>query len=70
LHFDPGHARSDSQALRREGAGDVAVLHAFDLMELHGSDLHSLPIETRKATLASLLRNPPRGASVPALLHR
>jgi hypothetical protein len=61
---------TDFEALRREGAGDVAVLYAFDLMELHGSDLHSLPIETHKATLASLLRDPPRRASVPALLHR
>jgi bifunctional non-homologous end joining protein LigD len=34
------------------------VLYAFDLMELDGDDLRSLPIETRKATLASLLRNP------------
>ena len=34
------------------------LLYAFDLMELDGDDLRSLPIETRKATLASLLRNP------------
>jgi bifunctional non-homologous end joining protein LigD len=34
------------------------VLYAFDLIELDGSDLRDLPIETRKATLASLLRNP------------
>jgi bifunctional non-homologous end joining protein LigD len=51
-----GH--TDFEALRRQGAGDVAVLYAFDLLELDGNDLHSLPIETRKATLASLLRNP------------
>jgi bifunctional non-homologous end joining protein LigD len=49
---------TDFEALRRRGAGDVAVLYAFDLMELDGDDLRSLPIETRKATLASLLRNP------------
>jgi bifunctional non-homologous end joining protein LigD len=49
---------TDFEALRRRGAGDIAVLYAFDLMELDGNDLHRLPIETRKATLASLLRNP------------
>jgi bifunctional non-homologous end joining protein LigD len=49
---------TDFEALRGRGAGDVAVLYAFDLMELDGDDLRSLPIETRKATLASLLRNP------------
>ena len=32
------------------------MLYAFDLIELDGDDLRSLPIETRKATLASLLR--------------
>jgi bifunctional non-homologous end joining protein LigD len=34
------------------------VLYAFDLIELDGSDMRSMPIETRKATLASLLRMP------------
>ena len=51
---------TDFEALRRRGAGDVAVLYAFDLMELDGDDLRSLPIETRRATLASLSRQ--RGA--------
>jgi bifunctional non-homologous end joining protein LigD len=46
------------EALRRRGAGEVAVLYAFDLLELDGDDLRNLPIETRKATLASLLRKP------------
>ena len=32
------------------------MLYAFDLIELDGDDLRVLPIETRKATLASLLR--------------
>jgi bifunctional non-homologous end joining protein LigD len=36
-------------------AGDV-FLYAFDLLELDGVDLRPEPIETRKATLASLLR--------------
>jgi len=48
---------TDFEALRRRGAGDMAVLYAFDLMELDGNDMRSLPIETRRATLASLLRN-------------
>jgi bifunctional non-homologous end joining protein LigD len=47
---------TDFEALRRRGAGDVAVLYAFDLIELDGADLRDAPIETRKATLASLLR--------------
>jgi bifunctional non-homologous end joining protein LigD len=33
-----------------------AFLYAFDLLELDGMDLRREPIETRKATLASLLR--------------
>jgi bifunctional non-homologous end joining protein LigD len=49
---------TDFEALRRRGAGDVAVLYAFDLIELDGDDLRNLPIETRKAALASLLRKP------------
>ena len=31
-------------------------LYAFDLLELDGQDLRREPLETRKATLASLLR--------------
>jgi bifunctional non-homologous end joining protein LigD len=33
-----------------------AFLYAFDLLELDGTDLRREPIETRKATLASILR--------------
>jgi len=47
---------TDFDALRRRGAGDRAVLYAFDLIEYDGDDLRALPLETRKATLASLLR--------------
>jgi bifunctional non-homologous end joining protein LigD len=43
------------EALRQHGSGDIAVLYAFDLVALDGNDLRRLPIETRKATLASLL---------------
>jgi bifunctional non-homologous end joining protein LigD len=32
------------------------VLYAFDLLEYDGSDLRRTPLETRKATLASLLK--------------
>jgi bifunctional non-homologous end joining protein LigD len=49
---------TDFEALRRRGAGEVAVLYAFDLIELDGDDLRGFAIETRKATLASLLRKP------------
>jgi bifunctional non-homologous end joining protein LigD len=49
---------TDFEALRSRGARDVAVLYAFDLIKLDGSDLRNLPIETRKATLTSLLRKP------------
>ena len=33
-----------------------ALLYAFDLLELNGTDLRREPIEVRKATLASILR--------------
>jgi ATP-dependent DNA ligase len=42
--------------LRRRGNEAEAFLYAFDLIELDGQDLRREPIETRKATLASLLR--------------
>jgi bifunctional non-homologous end joining protein LigD len=44
------------EALRRRGSGDVAMLYAFDLLEYDGSDLRRMSLETRKATLASLLK--------------
>jgi ATP-dependent DNA ligase len=49
---------TDFDALRRRDAGEVAMLYAFDLIEYDGDDLRALPLETRKATLASLLRKP------------
>jgi bifunctional non-homologous end joining protein LigD len=39
----------------------VAVLCAFDLIELDGEDLRREPIETRKSTLRSLLRGKHEG---------
>jgi bifunctional non-homologous end joining protein LigD len=42
--------------LRRKPSGEHVFLYAFDLLELDGQDLRREPLETRKATLASLLR--------------
>ena len=42
--------------LRRKPWGEHVFLYAFDLLELDGTDLRREPIETRKATLASVLR--------------
>jgi ATP-dependent DNA ligase len=44
------------ERLRRKREGRHAFLYAFDLLELNGTDLRREPIETRKATLASVLR--------------
>ena len=45
------------QRLRRKPTGKHVFLYAFDLLELEdGQDLGREPLETRKATLASLLR--------------
>ena len=49
-----GLARFDVLRGRRNEA--AAFLYAFDLLELDGTDLRREPIETRKATLASVLR--------------
>jgi bifunctional non-homologous end joining protein LigD len=43
------------EALHRRRAVPDAVLHAFDLLELNGKDLRSLPLGERKAKLARLL---------------
>jgi bifunctional non-homologous end joining protein LigD len=43
------------ELIRQHGAGEHAVLCAFDLLELDGKFLRWKPIETRKALLASLL---------------
>jgi ATP dependent DNA ligase domain len=44
------------ELLRRRPEGDHVLMFAFDLLELDGADLRREPIETRKATLRSLLR--------------
>ena len=47
--------------LRRRQNEPEAFLYAFDLLELDGTDLRREPIEVRKATLASILRNSRQG---------
>src|SRR5262245_55283446 len=47
-------------AVGRLGARD-AFLFAFDLLEINGTDLRREPWETRRATLASLLRRARNG---------
>ena len=43
--------------IRGQRPSQAAVLCAFDLLELDGEDLRREPIETRKSTLKSLLRD-------------
>jgi bifunctional non-homologous end joining protein LigD len=43
-------------ALHRRGTVSEAMLYAFDLLELNGEDLRSLPLVERKKHLARLLR--------------
>ncbi len=43
--------------IRGRQSSGAAVLYAFDLLELDGEDLRREPIETRKSTLKSLLRD-------------
>ena len=47
--------------LRRRRNEARAFLFAFDLLELDGLDMRREPIETRKATLASILRKARHG---------
>jgi bifunctional non-homologous end joining protein LigD len=44
------------ERIRYRRADESVFSYAFDLLELDGQDLRREPIETRKATLASLLR--------------
>jgi bifunctional non-homologous end joining protein LigD len=44
------------ERLRRKREGRHVFLYGFDLLELDGEDLRRAAFETRKATLASLLR--------------
>ena len=51
-----GNGLAVFERLRRKPTGRHVLLYAFDLLELDGEDLRREPFETRKATLASLLR--------------
>jgi hypothetical protein len=51
---DDGLPAFDRPRYRR--VDGTVFLYAFDLLELDGTDLRREPFETRKATLASLLR--------------
>jgi bifunctional non-homologous end joining protein LigD len=55
------NGRAVFERLRRKHEASHVFLFAFDLLELDGRDLRREPIETRKATLASLLRRCPPG---------
>jgi len=47
---------SSFERLRSRKHDRIAFLYAFDLLAIDGEDLRREPLETRKATLASLLR--------------
>ena len=51
-----GNGLAVFERLRYQRSGRHVLLYAFDLLELNGEDLRREPFETRKATLASLLR--------------
>jgi bifunctional non-homologous end joining protein LigD len=50
------HGLAVFDRLRYRRADGSVFMYAFDLVELDGQDLRREPLETRKATLASLLR--------------
>lgn len=54
----------DFFALRSQEGQAAAVLIAFDLLELEGTDLRRLPLEERRARLVKLLRKPPAGITL------
>jgi bifunctional non-homologous end joining protein LigD len=56
---DNGMTNFDRVRYRRNDAS--VFLYAFDLIELNGDDLRREPFDTRKATLASLLRRAASG---------
>jgi bifunctional non-homologous end joining protein LigD len=55
---------SSFERLRSRQHDHTAFLYAFDLLTLDGQDLRREPFETRKVTLASLLRRSPAGISL------
>jgi bifunctional non-homologous end joining protein LigD len=50
--------------IRSHRSNAVAVLRAFDLLEVNGEDIRREPIEDRKRRLAGLLRLPHEGIAV------
>jgi bifunctional non-homologous end joining protein LigD len=56
--------RPSFEMLRSRQHDSVALMYAFDLLALDGQDLRREPLETRKATLASLLRKRPLGIAL------
>jgi bifunctional non-homologous end joining protein LigD len=50
-----GRRHRDIKLIRYRRHDDTVFLYAFDLIELKGDDLRREPLETRKATFASLL---------------
>jgi ATP-dependent DNA ligase len=64
--LSPG-GKPDFQDLRRELGKHSPKLqcYAFDLLELNGRDLRTLPLSERKALLEKLLRRPPEHIQVP-----
>ena len=56
---DNGMPSFDRIRYRRHDAS--VLLYAFDLIELNGDDLRRKPLDTRKATLALVLRRAAQG---------
>ena len=60
MRFDR-KGRDDFDALWSRSADQEVQLCAFDLLEIDGEDLRSLPLIDRKRRLRKLLRRPQRG---------
>ena len=56
--------------IRSHRTNAVAVLCAFDLLEVNGEDVRREPLEDRKRRLAGLLRFPHDGIAVNETFHR
>jgi ATP-dependent DNA ligase len=56
-----GQHRKAFDALHRRRKATDAMLYAFDLLELNGEDMRSLPLVERKVKVARLLARAPNG---------
>ena len=56
--------KSSFERLRSREHDQAALLYAFDLLKLDGDDIRRETLDTRKATLSSLLRKPPAGIAL------